>query len=253
MLLSFILGKCTTDVEKDVVKRFRQMHLHQQSTERVHLDNRKMYAQDRLDLNGNPLKMLFFIDGMTQYTCRTPRFKDASAKGDMEIESRIIGVEVYCGPIRTVFVYRTDAIVRGGGNIMVEIVRQSIIDLTELLRQSGLQRPKTLVLQFDNCGENKNKVMFQYLSLLIESFRMDSVEMYFLIVGHTHASIDQYFSTLSTAIHAADFIGKYYYCSWMYINVLVVTDCVCGFMYRLAFGADGADKKSNQEQSFFHS
>ena len=36
----------------------------------------------------------------------------------------------------------------------------------------------------------------------------DKVEIYFLIVGHTHASIDQYFSVLSNQINKSDFIGS---------------------------------------------
>lgn len=36
----------------------------------------------------------------------------------------------------------------------------------------------------------------------------DKIEIYFLIVGHTHASIDQYFSVLANQIHKCDFIGS---------------------------------------------
>lgn len=36
----------------------------------------------------------------------------------------------------------------------------------------------------------------------------DKVEIYFLIVGHTHASIDQYFSVLANQINRSDFIGS---------------------------------------------
>ena len=63
-------------------------------------------------------------------------------------------------------------------------------------------------LQFDNCGENKNKEMFCYLSMLIELYIFDEVEISFLIVGHTHSSIDQYFSVISKSIRKAKFIGS---------------------------------------------
>ena len=70
--------------------------------------------------------------------------------------------------------------------------------------------PRTLWLQFDNCGENKNKEMFAYLSLLVETFIFDEIEVGFLIVGHTHSSIDQYFSIISKAIKSkkTKFIGS---------------------------------------------
>lgn len=37
---------------------------------------------------------------------------------------------------------------------------------------------------------------------------MTTIEVYFLIVGHTHSSIDQYFSVLSSAIGHSSFIGS---------------------------------------------
>ena len=155
---------------------------------------------------GNPLRFLLFPDGMTIYTCRTPKFPRES-KGDNFIESRIIGIEVYCGPIKTVFVYRTSAMIGGGANIMVEVLRQALIDLGSLIYSQNLRFPRIALFQFDNCGENKNKEVFAYVSLLIEGFIFDLVDINFLIVGHTHASIDQYFSVISKAIFNSYFIG----------------------------------------------
>lgn len=188
-----------------MIQRFRQLHLSQQSLERQYLDVRKNKALEKDDF-GHPYRALLFPDGMTQFTCLTPRFKKVS-KGDKVIESRIVGIEVYCGPIKTVFVYRTGAMVGGGANIMIELMRQAMIDLCELLRKNAMKTPRTMWFQFDNCGENKNKEVFAYISLLIESFIFDEVEVCFLIVGHTHASIDQYFSVISNAIKSAYFIG----------------------------------------------
>jgi hypothetical protein len=50
--------------------------------------------------------------------------------------------------------------------------------------------------------------MMAYLSMLVETKEFDEIEMNFLIVGHTHCSIDQFFSSLSTAIRDASFIGS---------------------------------------------
>jgi hypothetical protein len=68
--------------------------------------------------------------------------------------------------------------------------------------------PDHLILQFDNCTENKNKTVFSYISLLVQQGHFKVVEVFFLIVGHTHASIDQYFSKLAKQIHKAEFIGS---------------------------------------------
>ena len=83
--------------QREVIQKFRQLHLSRQSQERQYLDSNKLLAAE-VDENGNPLRALIFPDGMTQYTCRTPKFPRAS-KNDKYIESRIIAMEVYCGPI----------------------------------------------------------------------------------------------------------------------------------------------------------
>ena len=169
------------------------------------MDKRKLDAA-KCDDAGNPLRLFLFGDGFTQYTCRAPKFPKES-KGDSYIETRIVGIEVVCGPIKTVLVYRTDQLVSGGANITIEMTRQALIDVSILLRQRSLLIPRTLWLQFDNCGDNKNKEFFAYYSLLVESYLFDEIEIAFLIVGHTHASIDQYFSVISRAIKKATFIG----------------------------------------------
>ena len=68
---------------------------------------------------------------------------------------RIIGVEVYCGQIKTVCIYNTDQLVRKGANIMIEIMRQATADLSAELRKKGKLLPKKMNWQFDNCAENK--------------------------------------------------------------------------------------------------
>lgn len=50
--------------------------------------------------------------------------------------------------------------------------------------------------------------MFAYASALVELGYFDAIDINFLIVGHTHSSIDQYFSVLSKAIKKAEFIGS---------------------------------------------
>jgi hypothetical protein len=50
--------------------------------------------------------------------------------------------------------------------------------------------------------------MFAYFSLLVEQFVFDVIHVNFLIVGHTHSSIDQYFSVLTGAIQNTQFIAS---------------------------------------------
>ena len=54
----------------------------------------------------------------------------------------------------------------------------------------------------------QNKYVFSYLSLLVQEGHFKIIEVFFLIVGHTHSSIDQYFSVLSRAIWRCHFLGS---------------------------------------------
>ena len=50
--------------------------------------------------------------------------------------------------------------------------------------------------------------MFCFLSHIIEDGYFSEIEMMFLVVGHTHNILDQWFSVLGKAVRGADFIGS---------------------------------------------
>ena len=58
--------------------------------------------------------------------------------------------------------------------------------------------PPVLYVQLDNTvRENKNSIVFGYLSMLVKQGVFRKVKVNFLLVGHTHDHIDQTFSTFS--------------------------------------------------------
>jgi hypothetical protein len=65
---------------------------------------------------------------MTVQTCNTPKFgagRVSNAKS--HVTSRVIGVEMYCGPITEVLLYYTDDLVQSGANIILEVQRQGAL------------------------------------------------------------------------------------------------------------------------------
>ena len=70
--------------------------------------------------------------------------------------------------------------------------------------------------------------MFCFLSHLLEDCYFNEIEVFFLIVGHTHNILDQWFSVLAKAIKGADFVG----------SVLALHA-----LYRLAHSEEEADKR----------
>jgi hypothetical protein len=160
-----------------IVQEFKRLHIAQQSIERKALEVRKQLCLE-VDDKGPPYQALLFPDGMTEMKGQTPKIGSVrTTKVDHVIANRIIGVEVYCGPINTVFLYNTDQMVGKGANIMIEIMRQGLFsfiryskihsndffelfisamsDLSFELQKLGLQMPSKISWQFDNCGENK--------------------------------------------------------------------------------------------------
>ena len=194
--------------------KWRRLHLRQQQIERDELDRHRMLARGMGPL-GNPVCCFMMIDAMTEFTTQTPRFGgsgESSQQGsgvNAHFETRFFGCEVICGDIEGYFIYYTDHFVEKGANVMVEVQRQALADMQVLLLQSGYQMPKDLYLHYDNGRENKNKEMFFYLSLLVEEEHFETIHVNFLIVGHTHSSIDQFFSVLSAHIKSQPFIGTH--------------------------------------------
>jgi hypothetical protein len=158
------LDSTFTEAQRDIIKEFQRLHLNQQSNERDFVNKKKFECQ-QLDQFGQPKIGMLYSDGMTVMSCNTPKFgrhHHSSGSQSNVIESRVIGVEVYCGPINTVYLYYTDNLVSGGANIMIEVQRQALLDLSKQLSLIGCKMPSEFIFQFDNCGENKVCIFFEH-------------------------------------------------------------------------------------------
>jgi hypothetical protein len=127
--LSSLLKNTRKKFSKDqlrIVQEFKRLHINQQASERKFLEVRKHRCLE-LDDKRQPIEALLYPDGMTEMKGETPKLGSTrhTQVGDT-ISNRIIGVEVYCGPVNTVFIYNTDQLVKKGGNIMIEVMRQGL-------------------------------------------------------------------------------------------------------------------------------
>jgi hypothetical protein len=156
-LSSLLKNTCKkfTKEQLRIVQEFKHLHIAQQAKERQVLEVKKLRCLE-VDESGQPIEALLYPDGMTEFKGETPKIGSSRhTKVNDTISNRIIGVEVYCGPIRTVFIYNTDQLIRKGANIMIEIMRQATLDLGIELSKLGKVMPRKMNYQFDNCAENK--------------------------------------------------------------------------------------------------
>lgn len=83
-------------------------------------------------------------------------------------------------------------------NMTMTILMEGLNDLRRLYGPEW-KMPRKLYLQLDNpTGENKNKFTIMFLACLVFFAVFDKIKLSFLLVGHTHEDIDQFFSRLST-------------------------------------------------------
>ena len=77
----------------------------------------------------------------------------------------------------------------------------SLMLILEDLKAKGLlpssRVRRKLVLQVDNCTTNKNQSVIVFLALLVATDMFTETHMEFLLVGHTHVLVDQWFRVIT--------------------------------------------------------
>jgi hypothetical protein len=169
------------------LKEYRRKHLNKQRGQRD-----KYYKQRRKGSTLPKQYLSIIIYGMDQQKTNIP-IMASKIKDESPLEQRIIGVKVH-GHRNYLFV--VDQNLPGGANLMVEVLRKVLLDL-EQKGELPCAKP-VLYVQVDNCGENKNKYFFGFLTHLVKIKSFSKIKVGFLMVGHTHEDIDQMFSIISS-------------------------------------------------------
>jgi hypothetical protein len=95
---------------------------------------------------------------------------------------------------KCVRVYFTAPNIYNDANMTITIIHYMLTHWSDNLSQ-------VLYLQLDNTScENKNQVVFGYLSMLVQLGIFQKVKVGFVLVGHTHDHIDQMFSRFSVTL-----------------------------------------------------
>ena len=90
-----------------------------------------------------------------------------------------------------------DKVTGAGANETLNTLMLILEDLKDkgLLPSSTVRRK--LVLQVDNCTTNKNQSVIVFMALLVATDMFTETYMEFLLVGHTHVLVDQWFRVIT--------------------------------------------------------
>lgn len=182
------LRSAKTWEERMQIKEWRRKHL-----EKQRLQRQKYYLHRKKSVGrGRKRYLSIIIDGMDQKKTDIPVMA-STTKDDPPLTQRVIGVKVH--GLRN-YCFIVDDNLPGGANLICEVLRRVLLDL-DARNELPTEKP-TLYLQIDNCGENKNKTLFGFLTHLVKKNIFHKIKAGFLMVGHTHEDIDQMFSVIAT-------------------------------------------------------
>ena len=191
-------NKDLSSSDREKVKAERKAHMDLQRGER------ETYALHREMANREPEKYVCAIfDGMTLDTTTVPHlYREDKVSSTVPLNARFVtrlfGVKLHHAGETQHFAFMFPPWVgHGGSNTVLEA-------LCRLVDHMGPNRPAHLFIQVDNCSENKSKTLLALADKLVKDGMFETVQLNYLMVGHTHEDIDQWFSVFSKAIAKED-------------------------------------------------
>jgi len=150
----------------EVTQHVHKLHLKLQQRERQHAEN-YIHLAKTLYVNGLPSLFYICLDGMTNETTKAPRVSKDRSHEHNKMECRNMGARIVCGPIDEYICICMPDYIPGGANVLIECARiaieilaQKLADCKDVMgRPAPLPLPFTGGFNFDNCSENKVRVI----------------------------------------------------------------------------------------------
>lgn len=135
------------------------------------------------------------IDAMDQSKTYLPVVLRRAKNDSVEfLKQKLMGVLVHG---HGSYVYVLHPPVKSGANFTIECIWRTLLKLETKYRDDKVAWPKSLMLQLDNASDNKSYSILAFCSYLVERGVFGEIKLSYLIVGHTHEDIDQFFSVIS--------------------------------------------------------
>jgi hypothetical protein len=155
---------------------------------------RKKYYKHREKARLHPDRYLSIImDAMDQRKCELPRLtrESKTMKDALKLRQKLMACMVH--GLGT-YLYLATPPVPTGGNFSVHCLLRTLDEVAAARTERDLSPlPPILYLQLDNATDNKNKAMLAMCETLVREGVFEKIKVSFLLVGHTHEDIDQYF------------------------------------------------------------
>jgi hypothetical protein len=176
------------------LKGLRDEHFDKQRAQRLH------YYDNRQAGKLKPESVLsIIIDAMDQGKTELPVMR-RRAKGDNAdlVKQKVMGVMAHGWGT---WLYIGHPPLRCGANFVLECLWRTLMKLNREYEGLSLKWPPRLKLQMDNASDNKAFAVLGTFSFFVKANIFEKVTINFLIVGHTHEDIDQYFSTIARRLN----------------------------------------------------
>ncbi len=158
----------------DIIRALQRLHLKQQQIERQHCENFIHYAKTQYNELGEPTRWFVELDGMSVFKTMAPKLQKERKHQYPQMENRLIGGRIICGPIDQYIGICASDLIPGGANVLIEATRIAIEILADkLAKLEG--RPFILPdrggLNYDNCGYDMFSIyIFEIVYLFINLF-----------------------------------------------------------------------------------
>ena len=157
-----------------------------------------MCIRDSPSNNGLRLDELYLaIDAITKNTTTVPRTTPANKvlSGKKRLVLKTVG-GIFGSFKHKIMLSSYADKYSTGGNLTITC----LTNILEKAQRLFNHLPRQVNIDFDNANDNKCWAVTSYLAGLVHHRLVDEVGFFTLLVGHTHAPIDQFFANVSAAI-----------------------------------------------------
>ena len=164
--------------------------------------DRQIYWNLRSASRGYQDVLVIIIDAMDKTKFAWPRWPFSQVPHDLAgiVRPRLVFYTAMAHGF-CIDMYMAAEELNHGSNAFCEILCRTIVNVREQCTMRRIPFPRHLVIQSDNTvAQAKNQYAALFLAVLVSRGLFLSVDLMFLVVGHTHEDIDQFFGIIVALI-----------------------------------------------------